>query len=94
MGRSKIREHIFKLLFMSQFNETEEMPQQLALYFEELEELSEEDRIYMEGKYEQVIAHLDEIDALLNENLKRMEDQPHGTGRFDCSETVCLRDEI
>ncbi len=70
MGRSKIREHIFKLLFMSQFNETEEMPQQLALYFEELEELSEEDRIYMEGKYEQVIAHLDEIDALLNEISK------------------------
>ena len=70
MGRSKIREHIFKLLFMSQFNETDEMPQQLALYFEELEELNENDRSYMEGKYEQVISHLEEIDTLLNEISK------------------------
>ena len=65
MGRSKIREHIFKLLFMSQFNETEEMPQQLAMYFDELEELGESDRSYMEEKYEQVISHLEEIDELL-----------------------------
>ncbi len=70
MGRSKIREHIFKLLFMSQFNETEEMPQQLALYFDELEELGEEDRSYMEEKFAQVTAHLEEIDTLLNEISK------------------------
>ena len=70
MGRSKIREHIFKLLFMSQFNETEEMPQQLAMYFEELEELGESDRNYMEEKYRQIISHLEEIDALLNEISK------------------------
>ena len=50
MGRSKIREHIFKLLFMSQFNTEEEMPQQLTIYFGELEELSEEERAYMEEK--------------------------------------------
>ena len=55
MGRSKIREHIFKLLFMSQFNETEEMPQQLAMYFEELEELGESDRNYMEEKYKKIM---------------------------------------
>lgn len=70
MGRSKIREHIFKLLFMSQFNETEEMPQQLAMYFDELEELGESDRSYMEEKYEQVISHLEEIDELLNKISK------------------------
>ena len=70
MGRSKNREHIFKLLFMSQFNETEEMPQQLAMYFEELEELGESDRNYMEEKYRQIISHLEEIDALLNEISK------------------------
>lgn len=70
MGRSKIREHIFKLLFMSQFNQTEEMPQQLAMYFEELEELGESDRNYMEEKYRQIISHLEEIDALLNEISK------------------------
>ena len=66
MGRSKIREHIFKLLFMSQFNTEEEMPQQLTIYFNELEELDESDRAYMQEKYEQVISHLKEIDELLN----------------------------
>ena len=70
MGRSKIREHIFKLLFMSQFNTEEEMPQQLTIYFNELEELDESDRAYMQEKYEQVISHLKEIDELLNQLSK------------------------
>lgn len=70
MGRSKIREHIFKLLFMSQFNEAEEMPQQMAMYFDELEELGEEDRAYMESKYAKVTEHLPEIDGLLNQISK------------------------
>ena len=70
MGRSKIREHIFKLLFMSQFNTEEEMPQQLTIYFNELEELDESDRAYMQEKYEQVISHLQEIDELLNQLSK------------------------
>lgn len=70
MGRSKIREHIFKLLFMSQFNTEEEMPQQLTIYFGELEELSDEERAYMEDKYGQIQAHLEEIDQLLNEISK------------------------
>ena len=46
------------------------MPQQLALYFDELEELGEEDRSYMEEKFAQVTAHLEEIDMLLNEISK------------------------
>ena len=66
MRRSELREHIFKLLFVSEFNSPEEMPEQLALYFEGLEELSDTDREYMEKKYALVQEKMGEIDALLN----------------------------
>lgn len=70
MGRREQREHIFKLLFMAQFNSVEEMPEQLSLYFESVTQLDENDQIYMEEKYRHVLEHLDEIDELLNEYSK------------------------
>lgn len=70
MGRREQREHIFKLLFMAQFNSAEEMPEQLSLYFEGVTQLDENDQIYMEEKYRHVLEHLEEIDELLNEYSK------------------------
>ena len=70
MGRRELIEHIFKLLFMSDFNDGEEMNDQLAMYFDGLEVLKENDQEYMQSKYENIKAHLDEIDALLNEKSK------------------------
>ena len=55
---------------MTQFNSEEEMSEQLSLYFDTLEELSEKDQEYMSQKYRHVLAKLDEIDALLNETSK------------------------
>ena len=43
------------------------MSEQLSLYFDTLEELSEKDQEYMSRKYRHVLEKLDEIDALLNE---------------------------
>ena len=67
MRRREQREHIFKLLFMTQFNSEGDMPEQLSLYFEGLEELSQEDQAAMQKKYEGIPEHLDEIDGELNE---------------------------
>mgnify|MGYP001099536811 CR=1 FL=1 len=44
MRRREQREHIFKLLFMTQFNTENEMPEQLSIYFEGLGEVSEKDQ--------------------------------------------------
>ena len=55
---------------MTQFNSEEEMSEQLSLYFDTLEELSEKDQEYMSQKYRHVLEKLDEIDALLNETSK------------------------
>lgn len=67
MGRREMREHIFKLLFLGEFNETSEMPEQIQLYFEGLSDLQPTEQAYMENKYALVKEHLEEIDALLNE---------------------------
>ena len=76
MKRSELRENIFKLLFMAQFNSPEEMPEQLRLYFKAAEEGREDivcgqaptdrDETYMEAKYSRICEKLPEIDALLN----------------------------
>lgn len=70
MRRREQREHIFKLLFMKEFNSNEEMTEQLSMYFDSLDELSEEDEAYMKEKYAHVLEQMSEIDGLLNETSK------------------------
>ena len=67
MGRREMREHIFKLLFLREFNEAEEMPEQIKLYFDEMEDLWPDQQTYMENKYDRIQEHLEEIDRILNE---------------------------
>ncbi|WP_411335601.1 transcription antitermination factor NusB [Ruminococcus gauvreauii] len=67
MGRRELRENIFKLLFLSAFNQEDEMPRQLELYFDNLEDLQEKDQIYMEDKFRLIMGKLGEIDGLLND---------------------------
>ncbi len=64
----KTREHIFKLLFLSEFNQAEEMPEQISLYFDGMEDLNPTEQAYMEDKYRKVREHLEEIDGILNKN--------------------------
>ena len=60
MSRSKLREKVFQLLFRIAFGSEEEYEEQAALFFadEEQETLTEK---------EQILAHLDKIDAQINE---------------------------
>ena len=67
MNRRELREHIFKLLFLKEFTEESEMPQQLELYFEGLAPLHRNDQEYMEKKYSLICEMLPEIDTMLNE---------------------------
>lgn len=67
MRRSEQREHIFKLLFMTQFNSEEEMSEQVSMYFDTLGELEEKDQEAMQAKYQHILEHLEEIDQILND---------------------------
>lgn len=67
MRRREQREHVFKLLFMTQFNTETEMPEQLSMYFEGLGELDEKDQETIQQKYRHILEHLEEIDQVLND---------------------------
>ena len=68
MGRTELRQHIFKILFLIEFNGRDEMSEQIELYLDNLEELSEKDIAYIENKYRSVVEKVEEIDELLNAN--------------------------
>ena len=68
MKRSESREHIFKMVFGLEFNTADEMPQQLELYFDQLEEAKEKDRGYIQKKAQAVAERKEEIDKLINEH--------------------------
>lgn len=70
MTRSKLRENTFKLLFCMAFHEEEEMDEQLILFKEELENLKEEESAYLTSKCKNVHAHVEELDAAINEVAK------------------------
>lgn len=67
MSRREIREQIFKLLFRAEFYEGEELEEQCRLFFEELGQEDSKDTDYIKSKYEDVLSHITEIDAMVNE---------------------------
>ena len=70
MGRRELRESIFRLLFMTEFNDNQEMAEQKQLYLETIEDIQEKDQSYIQEKYEKIREKLPEIDAALNEASK------------------------
>jgi N utilization substance protein B len=67
MTRSTIREHIFKILFRTEFyDNSEEFKQQVEYYLEELGDTKEENISYIREKTIAVADRLDEIDEIIN----------------------------
>ncbi len=67
MKRSELRENIFKLLFVHEFNSVDEMPEQMELYFDGDEEVKEKDQSYIQNKYKKIAEKSQELDSLINE---------------------------
>lgn len=68
MTRREIREHVFIMLFQSEFHETAELPEQNQFYFDlYMTKASEEDQKYIEERMGQVRVRLGEIDPRLAE---------------------------
>lgn len=72
MKRHEQREHVFKLLFREEFHTSQEMNQQVKLFFEdeELSEISEKDMEYITQKHGKVHEKLTELDKLLDEKAE------------------------
>ena len=83
MRRAQIREEIFKLLFRVEFNSTEDMPAQIAHFFEDpcigiedgeetgdVKQIPETDVLYITQKYEKIAARIPELDSLIDSSAK------------------------
>lgn len=66
MGRSELREHIFRILFRIEFQPKEEMEEQLALYLEELESAKDTEKEYIRRKYTAIAEKVETIDEMIN----------------------------
>ncbi len=66
MSRREIREKIFKLLFRAEFYEEGELSEQRQLFLEELDQ-EDQDTLYIQSKFEQIVSRLEEIDAMVNQ---------------------------
>ena len=70
MSRRELREQIFKMLFRAEFYEKDDLPEQLSMFFEELDKKEEKDTAYIQTKFQDIMEHLSEIDRLINEAAK------------------------
>ncbi len=86
MSRRKLREHLFKLVFLCAFHSEEGIPEQASLYLEGITDLSEEDMHFLRGRLEQIRAHIPEIDELLNSTARGWK-----TSRFNSCDLAVLR---
>lgn len=69
MGRSELREHIFRILFRIEFQSKEEMEEQLALYLEELESAKDTEKEYIRTKYDAIAEKVEMIDEKINASV-------------------------
>ncbi|MBR3069191.1 MAG: transcription antitermination factor NusB [Lachnospiraceae bacterium] len=86
MSRRKLRVHLFKMIFIFAFTLERDMPEQLSLYLDSIEGLSEEDRAYLLERYEKVHDKIPEIDRMLNDTARGWK-----TDRFASCDLAILR---
>ena len=67
MTRRGLREQVFTMLFRVEFHDPAELPEQMSLFEESVEKCNDEERAYITGKVNDIIAKLEEIDAAINE---------------------------
>ena len=72
MKRSLIREHIFVLVFMSEFNPPDEMPEEVRLYMDSLDKKADEaGREEIEEKFSKLLPLIPEIDKMIDSHSEK-----------------------
>lgn len=66
MTRRELRENVFKMLFRVEFHEEGEMTGQLGMIDDELDNITEEDTVYINKKCSDIIAKIPELDEAIN----------------------------
>ncbi len=72
MRRSQLREHVFKLLFMSEFNPPEDMESEISLYLSSPEEeIGEEEGAEIREKIIKIVPCFPAMDKVISENSEK-----------------------
>ena len=66
MTRRELRENVFKMLFRVDFHNQGELTEQLKLFTDDLEDLKEEDFLYINNKCNEIFDKIPEIDEAVN----------------------------
>ena len=70
MTRRELRENVFKMLFRVEFFGAGELSDQLVLFGEEVDHVTDKDFQYIAERYRDIYNHLSEIDEAINEVAK------------------------
>ncbi len=70
LSRRKLRENIFRLLFLSDYHEASEIEEQMELFFFIYLNTEEDSCQYISKRFEQITQHLPEIDESISEASK------------------------
>ncbi len=67
MTRREMREHTFRLLFLKEFYNEEDLGGQVRLYLEEFEDMPEEAKEELGTRVRQIYARVEELDGQIND---------------------------
>lgn len=67
MSRREIREHLFRILFRKEFHNTEDLNEQIHLYFDLIENSKEKEINYLEERIGKILEQIEAIDAMIEE---------------------------
>lgn len=71
MSRREIREHLFRMLFHKEFYKEEELDEQIALYFDNLEKTPAEEQVSeVTDRFRAILERIPEIDEMVDEVSK------------------------
>jgi N utilization substance protein B len=67
MSRRELRENLFRMLFLKDFHDDEDLKEQIELFFELMEKPNEKDCQYLDKRFKLMNEKLDEIDVIIEE---------------------------
>ncbi|NLG03866.1 MAG: transcription antitermination factor NusB [Clostridia bacterium] len=70
MNRRQLREHVFKLLFRVEFNQLDEMPEQIRIYMDDMYDENQLQLNYIHKKVDAIIEKIPELDQIINEKAE------------------------
>lgn len=86
MNRVRLRENVFKLLYCNEFHGKDEMPKQCELFFEEIEEITDEEKEYLSNRVTDIVQRIEMIDEEINKVAEKWT-----TNRMSKVDLVILR---